>query len=341
MSLAFERLAEPVLVVGAYGYGNVGDEAVLAGLLAKLGDRSATVVSRDPAATTGLHGVASVGIQAALPALLRHRSVVIGGGGLFGRDMGAIGRLLPLFGLISSSLGREVVIEGVDIDTTLAPTARVLVPPLMRRASAVTVRDHRSVAILDRWGVRASLAPDLSHWMPMAPVASGRRLLREAGVDTRLPVVGLALTGVRPDLAEAALTAAAGAMDALPDVQFCFIPLSHHPRVATHDDLRLAHRLRGMRPRLAVVEATVHPSLVLSAIAQLSALVSMRYHGILFAERTRVPLVPIAYAEKNVRWLEERGMPAIPADADTLTRALRDALVAEERSVNRPQLVAS
>jgi polysaccharide pyruvyl transferase WcaK-like protein len=341
MSVALERVAAPVLVIGAYGYGNVGDEAILAGLLAKLGDRSATVVSRDPAATTRLHGVSSVGIGAAFPALLRHRSVVIGGGGLFGRDMGAIGRLLPLFGLISSSLGREVVIEGVDIDATLAPIARVLVPPLMRRASAVTVRDHGSVAILDRWGVRANLAPDLSHWMPMGSIASGRRLLRDAGVDTRLPVVGLALTGVRPDLANAALTAAAGAIDALPDAQFCFIPLSRHPRVATHDDRRLAHQLRRMRPRLAVVETEVHPSIVLSAVSQLSAVVSMRYHGMLFAERTRVPLVPIAYAEKNVRWLEERGMHAIPADADALTSALRDALVADHHSVNRPELVAS
>jgi polysaccharide pyruvyl transferase WcaK-like protein len=154
-------------------------------------------------------------------------------------------------------------------------------------------------------------------------------------------VVGLSLTGVRPDLAAAAITAAAGAIDALPDTQFCFIPLSRHPKLATHDDLRLAHRLREMRPRLAIVEAEVHPSVVLAAIAQLSALVSMRYHGMLFAERTGVPLVPIAYAEKNLRWLEERGMHAIPPDPDALTRALRDALADDEPSRNLPQLVAS
>ena len=70
MSLAFDRLADPVLVVGAYGYGNVGDEAVLAGLLAKLGDRSVTVVSRDPESTTRLHGVPSVGLGLLEPAEL-------------------------------------------------------------------------------------------------------------------------------------------------------------------------------------------------------------------------------------------------------------------------------
>jgi polysaccharide pyruvyl transferase WcaK-like protein len=211
----------------------------------------------------------------------------------------------------------------------------------MRRATAVTVRDHRSVAILTSWGVRANLAPDLSHWMPLGPAAAGRRLLQDAGVDPDRPVVGLSLTGVRPDLAASALSAAAGAIDALPDAQFCFIPLSRHPNVATHDDLRVAHQLREMRPRLGVVEAEVHPSVVLSAIAQLSALVSMRYHGMLFAERTGVPLVAIAYAEKTVRWLEEHGLHAVPPDADALSGALRDALRAGERSGNLPQLVAS
>jgi polysaccharide pyruvyl transferase WcaK-like protein len=336
MTGILDGLAGPVLVVGAYGYRNLGDEAILAGLLAKLGDRVVTVVSRDPAATRRMHRVPAIGIPAAGPALLRHRSVVIGGGGLFGRDMGSIGRLLPLFGLAAEALGRYVVVDGVDVDGDLSRTARALVPRLLRRANDVTVRDRRSVVILEGWNVHAHLGPDLSAWMPMAPIEAGRRLLRAAGVDTHLPVVGLALAGVRPDLADAALDAVAASMDALPDTQFCFIPMSRHPRVPTHDDLRLARRLQAGRPRLAILEGSHHPADVLSAFEQLSAVISMRYHGMLFAERVGVPLVPLVYAEKNVRWLDEHGLLAVPAEAVPMITALRSALAGGERAGSRP-----
>ena len=57
MSAIEGRLRSPVLVVGAYGYGNVGDEAILSGLLARLGGHAVTVVSRSPTETSALHGV--------------------------------------------------------------------------------------------------------------------------------------------------------------------------------------------------------------------------------------------------------------------------------------------
>jgi polysaccharide pyruvyl transferase WcaK-like protein len=331
MSVAFESLQEPILVVGAYGYGNVGDESILAGLRARLGGRRLTVVSRSPQATRELHGVDAVGISAAPSAVLRHRSVIIGGGGLFGRDMGTIGRLLPAFGLAAAAMRRPVLVEGVDLDAALAPSARLLIPALMRRAEHVSVRDRRSVALLRTWGIRADLGPDLSAWMTAAPMPNGRALLRSASVDTGRPVVGLALTGIVPALADQALAAVAGAMDALPDVQFVFLPMSRHPRVATHNDLVLAHRLRRMRPRVKVVEGLRDPALALAAFSQLSAVVAMRYHAMLFAERARVPLVAFPYAEKSARWLNAHGRTAVPVRSADLVAALRDAVLVDER----------
>jgi polysaccharide pyruvyl transferase WcaK-like protein len=332
MTIASDRLPEPILVVGAYGYGNVGDEAILAGLLSKLGQRRRTVVSRDPDLTRRLHGVESVGIGAAAAALRRHRSVIIGGGGLFGRDMGAVGRLLPAFGLAASALGRPVHVEGVDLDSSLAPSARLLVPRLMRRAAHVSVRDARSLELMRTWNVEADLVEDLSAWMPAAPVKQGRALIRAAGVDTRRPVVGLALTGIVPALADQALAAVTGAMDALPDVQFVFLPMSRHPSVAAHDDLVLARRLKRSRPRLMVIEELAHPAVVLAAFSQLTAVIAMRYHAMLFAERVGVPLLPLAYAEKTVRWLDGRGLEALPARTPDVLSRLRDALVRDDRA---------
>src|SRR5690606_26903894 len=99
-----------VLVVGAYGMGNIGDEAMLAGLLRRLRGRRVTVVSGDPAATRRLHRVKAVSARRASTELARTDAVVIGGGSLFSSHMGRRGRLIPLFGLIASALGKPVVL---------------------------------------------------------------------------------------------------------------------------------------------------------------------------------------------------------------------------------------
>jgi polysaccharide pyruvyl transferase WcaK-like protein len=314
------------LIVGAYGYRNVGDEAILAGLLTKLGRRHVTVVSRNPLETARMHAVDAIGISRAPRALFRHRSVVIGGGGLFGRDMSSLGRLLPAFGLAAVSIRRRVVIEGIDLDEALSPTGRILVPALLRGARHVTVRDRRSAEIARRWGASAAVAPDLSSMMPAADRSIGRAMLQRAGIDLTRPAVGLALTGVEPALAEAVVTACCGAIDALPDVQFCFIPMSRHPYVAAHDDVQLAARMQIMRPRLRVVADLAHPAEILAVFSLLSSAVTMRYHSMLFAARADIPQVPIAYAEKNRRWLAEQGMRAELPETARVVSAIRAAL---------------
>lgn len=326
MSRTRRSLQSPILVVGAYGYRNVGDEAILAGLLARLAGHAVTVVSRSPTETAATHGVRAIGIRQAVPALRRHRSVVIGGGGLFGRDMGRVGRLLPLFGLLAAGLGKTVIVEGVDIDGQLPRSARLLLPPLMRAASRVSVRDRSSAARLARWGVTPSVEPDLSAWMQPAAPGVGLRLLKRAGLSQDRPIVGLALTAVDPRLGDRAIEAAASAMSALSDVQFCFVPMSRHPWVPGHDDERLARRLAALRPDLVVLDAPLPPAAMLACFGHLSAMVAMRYHAMLFAERVGVPLVPITYAEKTQRWLDDRGLSAVDPDAAELTRAIREAL---------------
>jgi polysaccharide pyruvyl transferase WcaK-like protein len=317
-------LPDPILILGGSGYRNVGDEAMLAGLLTELGDRRVTVVSRAPAETSGMHGVPAVGVGDAVAALRRHRSILIGGGSLFGSDMGAIGRLLPAFGLWASALGREVALVGIGLDPQ--PGAAALVRRLAHRAKVVRVRDRSSVEVLAGWGIRAEVGPDLSKAMAPAPPATGAALLRAAGVRLGRPVVGLSLTALAPSLAARVLEAVSGAIDELPETQFCFIPMSQHPFVQAHNDLLLARRLRARQPRVAILEGSHHPAAVLAACGHLTALVGMRYHSLLFAERQAVPLVPISYAPKTRTWLAERDREPVAPTVPELVHALRQAL---------------
>ena len=322
---------KPILVVGGYGYRNAGDEAILAGLLRLVGRDGVTVVSRAPAETAARHGVRTVGVRGAISALRGHRGVVIGGGGLFGSDMGLLGRLLPLFGLFAAATGREVALVGIGIDRDVPAASSRLVRALARRATTVIVRDQESSDLLASHGIRAHVGPDLSALVPSAGRREGVKALRASGLDpTRRPVVGLCLTAVDATLVEPVVAAVIGAVDALPEVDFCLIPMSRHPFIAAHNDEVLARRLVGARPRLRILEGGDDAANLLGVFEALSGAVCMRYHSLLFAERAAIAIVPIAYAEKCRHWLADHDFRSVEPTAAALVAGLRSLL--EERT---------
>jgi len=321
------HLPEPILVLGAYGYRNVGDEAILAGLLRQLDSGvKVSVISRSPAETQAILGVRSVGISSALAELRRHRSLLIGGGGLFGRDMGALGRLVAPFGLTAAAMGRTVAIAGVGVESELPMTTIAALRLLARRAVSITVRDRHSQSLLSGWGIESALTEDLSEWMPPGTRKDARGILRAAGLESGRPIVGLCLTDVGQGSSGLLEKAVAELVDAFPEAQFCFIPMSQHPFVPAHNDLLLGIRLRAASPRIAVLDGQHHPADVLAIFPLLAAAVCMRFHALLFSARAGIPLVAIPYAEKCQTWLDEHEIAATAPRGPDLVAALRAAL---------------
>ena len=336
--------SKPMLIVGGYGYRNAGDEAILAGLLRLTGRDDVTVVSRAAAETESIHGVRSIPVRAAAAALATHRGLLIGGGGLFGRDMGLLGRLLPLVGLAARGARRDVSLVGIGVDREMPGLARRLLGLLARRARTVVVRDAESRSVLAELGVEPAMAPDLSSLVESAGAVVGRRILEAAGLQpARRPVIGLALTAVDPAIGERVEQAVLAAADAMPEVDFALVPMSRHPFVAAHNDELLARRLIAARPRLRLVPPPDDTRALLGVFDALSAAVCMRYHSLLFAERSEIPIVPIAYAEKCRHWLEERAMAEVEPGPDALVSALRSAVelsAASSRTTRRARVAA-
>jgi polysaccharide pyruvyl transferase WcaK-like protein len=318
-------LAERVMVLGGYGVRNVGDEAMLAGILTRLARERVTVVSRNPYETASMHQVTAVTPIRALALLPKHDVLLIGGGGLFSSQMGLAGRLIPTFGLLASLLSVRVIIEGVDIDRQSPAFVRKTLRLLLSRCSSITVRDRVSRDSLATWGVQSQVAPDLSTFMPCAPLDS--RFAESLGLRDDRPCVGLCLNGVNSVDEARVLEVMPLVMRRLPNVTFCFIAMSQHPTASHQNDLRLAHQLKERVPELLILEDWLHPQQILGVFCYLSAAVCMRYHSLLFAQRAGVPIVGLPYAEKCRRWLEEAGEDEAPFDADSLTARL-EAIVA-------------
>ena len=317
-SLGLAPLRDPVLIVGGYGYRNVGDEAMLAGLLRILEGRRVTVLSRAPAETSATHGVLTAALWQAPTQLRTHATVLIGGGALFGRDMGHLGRALPMYAKFARSAGRRLVVVGVSIEKDMPAVRQRLARALFRSADWVQVRDQSSADLLDAWGVASSVGADLSAAVHPSRPAVGRALLQGAGVNVHKPVIGLALTGVNAALGRQVGQAVIGLARQSRGVELCLLPMSQHPFVAAHNDLLFCRSLQAAAPNLKVLEGFHPPAAVLSVFESLSAAVCMRYHSFVFAERFAIPFIGYAYSPKVNAWLEERGIRSSMPSANIL-----------------------
>src|SRR3954466_12860908 len=147
------------LLAGYYGFGNTGDEAILASLLAGLSRREPSarfvVLSGDPADTQRRHGVSAISwrdIEALSAEVSQADLVILGGGGLFqeywGFDPEAL--LTVRAGGISyysgpaalAALSRKPLrLHGLGFGPLSSAPAARFTRAVCRAASAVSVRD--------------------------------------------------------------------------------------------------------------------------------------------------------------------------------------------------------
>jgi len=320
------RPTDRVLILGGYGVRNVGDEAILSGLLNELPDCRLRVISRAPEETCGMHHIKAISPLRALRAVWGSDVLIVGGGGIFSGHMGSLGKLIPQFSGLALARGVRVSLHGVGVYPSAPRWVLRSIAALAPRLASITVRDAASARALRSFGVEVPVVPDLSEAMPPASSERGRELLRTLGLTPSHARVALCLTATESSLGDALLLSFPSVIESLPEVQFAFVPMSHHPTVSRQNDLWFARRLRSRAPRLAILEDWLHPAEILALLGQFSVVVGMRYHSLLFAERAEAGIIAIPYAEKCVSWIEEHGLEPAGMDAVSLTEHIRRAL---------------
>lgn len=149
-----------LVVSGYYGYGNAGDEAVLAAMVTAFRRRDSrielVVVSGDPADTRRVHGVAATGrgLAATLRALLSSHGLVSGGGGLL-QDRSSTRSLLYYAAvmLLARALRRPVFVYGQGVGPIRGRIGRAAAGMALRGAAYLSVRDQTSLDAARALGV--------------------------------------------------------------------------------------------------------------------------------------------------------------------------------------------
>jgi polysaccharide pyruvyl transferase CsaB len=289
-----------LLISGYYGFGNLGDEALLSGLLTGLRAHAVTVLSGRPGDTRALHGIGAMHRLRGLPALLHHDALLSGGGGLL-QDKTSARSLRYYLGVLTLAkrLGKRVVVYGQSVGPLSPDGERAVARAL--RGVPVAVRDRPSQRLLAQLDIPATLTADTALLLPgpfPGPAEHAPVLLIPRG---GYPAVTAALARLAETLAKEGLPTAGVAL---------------HP---SEDAAALAE----LPPSVARLEAPT-PQAALELIAESRYVVSARLHGLILAARARRPFSGIAYDPKVSAFLSETGNRAhpVPPDPDAIAQEI-------------------
>ena len=155
-----------VLLSGYYGYENFGDEAILAVIIDHLQRLGAdiTVLSHNPELTSGTYGVKSVKNFSLLALLnaINNCDVLISGGGSLLQDVTSLKSLLYYSFIIwfAKLCKKKVIIFAQGIGPLQRKLSQDIVINLLSKCDLVTVRDIKSLELLQNAGIKASLVSD-------------------------------------------------------------------------------------------------------------------------------------------------------------------------------------
>ena len=301
-----------VVICGAYGMGNSGDEAILDAIVAEMRAidplMPLTVMTRDPAgasARLGLTAVHTFNFPRFL-AVMRRRALYINGGGSLIQDVTSRRSLwYYLFTLRAAKrLGCKVMMYGCGIGPVKRPggverTRRVL----NSCVDAITLREPDSIEELARFGVTKPeiiLASDPALTLPSAPAEEVDAALEASGAAPGGKYICFALR-LWPGFGEKAGVFAAAARHAHEAYGLTpvFLPINH---LDDGQAAALVAEKLGDTPHV-LLPGPMSSALVIGLMSRMQVVVSMRLHGLIFAAGQGVPLIGVSYDPKVTAFL--------------------------------------
>ena len=305
-----------ILVCGAYGRGNAGDDAILEAILTELRqidlDVPIWVLSRRPKHTRLAYRVNSIYAFSPLRWIrrMRHTQLYINGGGSLMQDVTSSRSLwFYLFTIwCAKQLNNKVMMYGCGIGPVLHQSNRKLTARILQSCvDAITLRDAHSRSELDDMGVtnpEIVLSADPTVILPPAPPEVIDGLMESHGLDPNGRYLGLALRSWRGFPAKAHLFGALADL-AWEKYGLTTVFLSIEPKLdVPAAQLAAAHIKKAPYHIIAHSGPSSH---TIGLFSRMQVVVSMRLHALVFAAGQHVPVVGVVYDQKVSSFLSYIG----------------------------------
>lgn len=322
-----------IAISGSYGGCNLGDEAILHGLLGELRDAveiETLVFSSDPGDTRRRHRVERA-VRG--PDLTREElTAEVGGLDLF--ILGGGGVLFDLWvrdhlreARVAEEQGVPVMVCAVGVGPLQETSTQSATRHVLDRAGLVTVRDQRSLHALEKLGVHREVYVTADPGLLLRPEPLPEDALKREGLEGKQRIVGMSVREpgpAAPDIEveryHAMLASAADYMVDRFNADVVFVPMEPQQR-----DMQHSHSVIGKmhRPqRAGVLKGEYSAGQLLTLVGHFSFAVGMRLHFLVFAAIQRVPFVALPYASKVTGFIEDVGLESPPLQDLTIGQLL-------------------
>jgi polysaccharide pyruvyl transferase WcaK-like protein len=338
------RVDAHVLLAGAFGQGNPGDEALLDAFVAALPGAAVTATSSAPAATAREHGIAAVERHDAVAMFRAVRAVdavVFAGGTIFKRLHPSSGRR-PLALLVRAAalaiglkvMRRPLALVGVGAGDLEGAPARLLARVIVRAADLLILRDEESAARLAAAGAPSPMrvGGDAAWALVLPQDRSDERAGPDAGKTLALPrkrdgpvVVALSHLAGGNDLPDRL----AAALDPLARAG---VPLALQPWDRSGADEALARAVAerltdaeqssqgiasryGGRGSVVVLPPPHDLAAACAGFADARLVVGLRFHSLVAAAGAGTPFLAFVHEPKLAAAARRLGQPRVYAHA--------------------------
>jgi polysaccharide pyruvyl transferase CsaB len=326
-----------VVISGYYGFGNAGDEAVLAGILVGLRSRlphvDVVVLSGNPAHTRRLHGVKAVSRIAGALRTLPGADLFISGGGSLIQDVTSARSALYYLGVLglATVLAKATVVYAQGVGPLRRGWVRALARRILARTTLITVRDENSVNVLKDLGIvrPVHLVADPAFALVPTPAAQ----IQDVISSHHFPRIGVALRSWGDDaFVDALVEGLRAARRRLGETEFVVLAL--------HPDRDLALCTRVAQDVGGRVLAGLPPQDLMTVVGTVDVLVGVRLHALIASVVMGVPPVGLSYDPKVDGFLRRIGLGRVLSLEGLRSDDLCDAVCAawEERETLRPRL---
>lgn len=297
-------------ISGSYGGLNLGDEAILQGIVNQLRQAlpvEITVFSRDAEDTRRRHPhvnrvvpVRNLARNEVASEVERLDMFILGGGGiLFDAEAHIYLREVEL--AIERAI--PVMVYAIGAGPLKTPQAQRLVRDVLSRVDVITVREAGARKLLEEVGVKREIlvTGDPAFLLEPEPLPAGafererldpgRRLI---GMSVREP--GTAAPDIDEQVYHALLANAADYMVERFDADVVLVPMEPKMLDVRHCHAVIAQMLRAQRA--TVLKGEYNSGQMLSIVGRFAFAVGMRLHFLIFAALQGVPFVALPYSSK-------------------------------------------